>query len=179
MKGKRDTGIPEFHSLEEEKEYWEARGPLAEGHKGRINKPKQKRSSFLAVRLTGDELTRLRDVAASKGLGPSTFARLLLTSVITRDSKLPKNVTLDELKDILEKHLPQSLRVRAENLLKDASIGDPDNPAFSFFDRSQMGELGELGLKAVSILLAMYGVQVITEDHDKYEEIKTLVHSNK
>lgn len=179
MKGTRDAGIPEFHSLEEEREYWEARGPLAEGRKGRINKPKGKRSSFLAVRLTGEELTRLRDVAARQGLGPSTFARLILTSAIEHDSKLPKHVTLDELKDMLGNNLPRSLRERAENLLKAASLGDSDTLAFSLFDRSQMEELGELGLEAVSILLAMYGVQVVTEEHAKYEEIKTLVRSNK
>ncbi|MBI2916921.1 MAG: hypothetical protein HYY01_02920 [Chloroflexi bacterium] len=79
-----DTTIPDFTSLEEEKAFWEARGPLAEGHKGTVNRPKprQKRSSFLAVRLTGEELTRLRDMAAQLGLGPSTFARLLLMSVL-------------------------------------------------------------------------------------------------
>jgi hypothetical protein len=80
-KGER---IPEFKTLEEEKEYWEARGPLADGHNGTLNKPKpkQKRSSFLAVRLTGEELTRLRDMAARQGLGPSTYARMVLTSAI-------------------------------------------------------------------------------------------------
>ena len=77
--------IPKFQSLDEEKEYWEARGPLALGHKGRINNPDQKRSSFLSVRLTDEELTQLRDIAAKQGLGPSTFARLILTSVIKHD----------------------------------------------------------------------------------------------
>jgi len=79
---------------EEEKEYWEARGPLAEGRKGRINKPEgQKRSSFLAVHFTGDELTRLRDIAAKYGLGPSTFARIILTSAIGHQNKAPKCIT--------------------------------------------------------------------------------------
>ena len=89
MKSSEKNGIPEFKSLEEEKEYWEARGPLAEGHKGTVNRPKsrQKRSSFLAVRLTGEELTRLRDVAAGQGLGPSTYARMILTSALERGGK--------------------------------------------------------------------------------------------
>jgi hypothetical protein len=95
MKEVRDTNIPEFKTLEEEKEYWEARGPLAEGHKGTINKPeaKQKRSSFLAVRLTGEELTHFRDIAAKQGLGPSTFARIILTALIQQDG-LPKQMPL-------------------------------------------------------------------------------------
>jgi hypothetical protein len=109
MKENKDTKIPEFKTLEEEREYWEARGPLAEGHKGTINKPKsrQKRSSFLAVRLTGEELTRLRDVAAKQGLGPSTFARIALTSAIERQSQ-PDSVTLAEIKNMMENFLSQS-----------------------------------------------------------------------
>jgi hypothetical protein len=43
MKKKRYGDIPEFKSLEEEREYWEARGPLADGHKGTINKPNLKK----------------------------------------------------------------------------------------------------------------------------------------
>ena len=109
MKGTKNAGIPVFKSLEEEREYWEARGPLAEGHRGKINRPepRQRRSSFLAVRLTGEELTRLRDTAAKQGLGPSTFARLVLTRAIENGSHVPKVVTSDEIKELLDEHLPQ------------------------------------------------------------------------
>ena len=104
-----NSKIPEFKTLEEEREYWEARGPLAERHKGTLNKPKprQKRSSFLAVRLTGEELTSLRDIAAKQGLGPSTFARIVLTSAIERQSQ-PDMVTLTEIKSMMENFLSQS-----------------------------------------------------------------------
>ncbi len=93
MKKQEGNKIPEFQSLEEEKKYWEARGPLAEGRKGRINRTKvgQKRSSFLVVRLTGEELTRLRDKAATYGIGPSTFARILLTLGVNRETILPQS----------------------------------------------------------------------------------------
>src|SRR3989304_9780388 len=112
MKAMKNARIPEFKTLEEEREYWEARGPLGEGKKGRVNRPSpgQKRSSFLAVRLTGEELTRLRDIAAKQGLGPSTFARLVLASAIEHESKLPKLITLDELRDAVARNLPQSVR---------------------------------------------------------------------
>ena len=77
MEREKKNKLPEFQSLEEEKEYWEARGPLAEGRKGRINKPRlgQKRSSFLSVRLTGEEITALREVAAIFFTKPSELAR--------------------------------------------------------------------------------------------------------
>lgn len=105
----KNNKTQEFKTLEEEKQYWEARGPLAGEHKGTINisKNKQKRSSFLAVRLTGEELTRLRDVAAKQGLGPSTFARIVLTSAIERQNQ-PDIVTLAELKNMMENFLSQT-----------------------------------------------------------------------
>lgn len=85
---KRDKDkLSEFNTLAEEREYWEARGPIAEGYKGRITKPKtgQNRNSFLSVRLTGEELTQLRDVAARLGMGPSTFARAIIKQAIEQD----------------------------------------------------------------------------------------------
>lgn len=80
MKTKRYPN-PQFHSFEEEEKYWEEHGPLAEGHRGRWHKPKEgeKHSSFLCVRLTGSEITELRDIAKQAGLGPCTYARLVLT----------------------------------------------------------------------------------------------------
>lgn len=85
MRTKNKAALPEFQSLDEERAYWEARGPLALGGRGQLNRAKaDKRSSFLVVRLTGQELTRLRDIAAEHGLGPSTFARMVLLSVIER-----------------------------------------------------------------------------------------------
>ena len=109
MKKKIDNGIPDFKTLEDERAYWEARGPLAEGHKGTFNRPKakQKRSSFLAVRLTGDELTKLRDIAAKQGLGPSTYARMILTSTMERQGK-PDIVTLAEIKKMMESYLAKT-----------------------------------------------------------------------
>ena len=101
--------IPEFKTLEEEKEYWNARGPLAEGHKGVINKPRKNRSSFLAVRLTDEEITHLSDIAAKQGLGPSTYARILITTAV--EPNKPDIVDFNEIKKILEK-LPSQIATR-------------------------------------------------------------------
>ena len=178
MKGTRDTGIPEFQSLEEERKYWEARGPLAEGHKGIINKPKsgKKRSSFLAIRLTGEELTHLRDVAAEQGLGPSTFARVVLTRVIERKDSLPKVVTSDELMSTLSRNLSQEDKDKFESFLKDIVIGDPDNPALLVFSgqRKTWEEHTSLFLQR---LLALLGIQVITPENEGYERIKDVAKS--
>ncbi len=181
MEREKKNKLPEFQSLEEERKYWEARGPLAEGHRGRINKPKpsEKRSSFLAVRLTGEELTHLRNIAARQGLGPSTFARLILTSVIEHQSKLPKFITLDQLKDmlkdVLENKLPQSVKDKAEVLTKSVATGDPDSPSFLLMDVSQMKQAEEFTWSLFMALLSVMGVQIITPEDERYKEVRQIV----
>jgi hypothetical protein len=178
MKTREDTKIPEFQSLEEEKEYWEARGPLGEGYKGRVNKPKirQKRSSFLAVRLTGEELTRLRDTAAKQGLGPSTFARVVLTNAIEQEGWLPKRVvTLKEFKEALERNLPQPLRDRLEAFAKDISVGGPENPALLIVDASQRKKYEQLIWSFFGVMLEIAGLKVLTSDDESYEKVKEIV----
>lgn len=177
MKNREDAKLPEFQSLDEERNYWEAHGPLAEGHKGRVNKPKpgQRRSSFLAVRLTGEELTRLRDIAAGQGIGPSTFARLVLTAAIEQQSKLPRHVTLDELSDWLETSLPQPVKDKAEALAKAVAIGDPANPAMLIIDASHRAAWEAFTLSFLRAVFATAGVQVITPEDKGYEEVKEIV----
>ncbi len=75
---------PRFSSIEEEDTYWKNHSPLDEGFKGEVETSEQKRSSFLSVRMTGDELSQLKEEAANLGLGTSTYARLILTQAITR-----------------------------------------------------------------------------------------------
>lgn len=177
MKDIRDIGIPEFKTLEEEKEYWEARGPLAERHRGTINKPKakQKRSSFLAVRLTGEELTRLRDAAAQKGLGPSTFARMVLTNTIERQNQL-KTITMDQLMDIFE-YVSPHITDRAENLIKKIAVGDPENPAMLVIDADQKKEYEELSLSLIKTLLKLVGIQLVTSEKEDYQKVKEIANS--
>ena len=123
MNTKSETKIPEFQSLDEEREYWESRGPLAEGHKGRINRPKpeQKRSSFLSIRLTGEELTQLRDMAAEFGMGPSTYARQVLKLAIEQKnwpSFLPPSFLLKPLYTSTNMRAPKSCNESIERAEK-------------------------------------------------------------
>ncbi len=139
MNKKTKTKIPEFKSLDEEREYWEARGPLAEGHKGRINRPKpgQKRSSFLSIRLTGEELTQLRDMAAEFGMGPSTYVRQVLKLAIEQKnwpSFLPPSFLLKPLYDVTSKRAIKPL----DELLRQAT------KAYAIFLEAQKEEVEEV-----------------------------------
>jgi len=78
---------PKLKNREEEDKYWATHSPLDEGYIGEIQKEKQNRSSFITIRLTGGELTQLRDLAAAKGMGPSTFIRTLLKDAIEPESR--------------------------------------------------------------------------------------------
>ena len=75
---KKKYPTPKFISPEQEEEYWKTHSPLEEGYEGEVQRTKQKRASFLSIRLTGEELTQLRDIAARLGMGPSTYARQVL-----------------------------------------------------------------------------------------------------
>ncbi|TET42157.1 MAG: hypothetical protein E3J66_04080 [Dehalococcoidia bacterium] len=174
MKKKEDPEIPEFQSLEEEKEYWEARGPLAEGHKGKINRSKtgQKRSSYLAVRLTGEELTELRDTAARYGIGPSTFARLLLTSAIGKQRNLAKRIlTFGELKDMFLDSLPQDVKDNLVKLVDEASIGETQS--ILLLDSGNIRQAEELTWQMLVAFLRTLGFQVVTAGQEKHKEIES------
>lgn len=159
MKRTMNIGVPEFESPEEEREYWEAHGPLAEGHEGQLNKPRrgQKRSSFLAVRLTGEELMRLRDLAAKQGMGPSTFARLILTASIQKERKLPKVKTMPEIVETIKTNLSPEVRERMLAIIESVTIGKP--PYLLELTKEQ--ELEELWRLSVAMILAAAGVQFV------------------
>lgn len=70
--------IPKFNNLDEEDKFWQSHSPLVEGAEGKVQKKKQNRASFLSIRLTGEELSKLREQAIQYGLGPSTYARQVL-----------------------------------------------------------------------------------------------------
>lgn len=129
MRKKIESPIPEFRSPEAEKEFWESQGPLTEGIKGRVNraKPEQTRSSYLAVRLTGEELTKLRDIANEQGIGPSTFARSIILAAIERKSKYRHPVTTEEITSAFE-NLSPSIKELAAQFSNETTFGDPDNP---------------------------------------------------
>lgn len=171
--------VPKFKTEEQEAEYWDGHSPLdiAAEPKAENVRVKGAKDRPITIRLDSQSRSKFDKLASEQGLGSSTFGRLILTSVIEGRVKLPKRITPDELKDMLEKNLPQSIKDQAESLLRSASIGNPDNPSALFLDKSQMDEWGELGLQAISILLVMYGAIVISPEHNKYKEIKALVQS--
>jgi len=173
---KDKESVPKFETEGQEAEYWGDHSPLdlvaePNAQKVRVRGAKDRP---ITIRLDSESRSKLEKLAAEQGLGPSTLARLILMSVIESKEKLPRKVTLDEFRDMLEKNMPQPLKDQAESLARDASIGSPDNPAF-LIDSSQVSAWEEFGFKTISTLLAMYNVQIINREHKNYKEVKTLV----
>lgn len=173
--------IPKFETEEQEAEYWDSHSPLDIIAEPRAQKVRVRgiKDKTITVRLDSESRSKLDRLAAEQGLGPSSFARLVIMSVIEHGNKPTKHITLDELNNMVDE-IPQSIKEQVALLVKEATIiGDQDNPIFLTLNRSQLKEWGELGLLLIRTLLAKCGVQVITQDHAKYEEIKTLVQSQK
>jgi len=170
--------VPQFETEEQEAEYWDTHSPLDLATEPKAQKVRVRgaKDRPITIRLDSESRSKLNKLATEQGIGPSTFARSILMSVIEHRGNLPQSVSLDDLRDMVEQNLPQSIKDQAENLAKAVSVGDPNNPVFLLFDRSQMNEWGELGLKVFSTLLAMYGVQASAPE-EIYEKAKTLVQS--
>jgi hypothetical protein len=134
---------PEFRSPEEEEEYWKTHSPISEGYEGEVKRPRQKRSSFLVVRLSGEELEGLRRLAAKQGLGPSTLARIILTSAI------------DQVDTAVTRMSPGEL--------KGAAVREPGSPYLSVAEQFVVDHEG----KKTGVILPLRDYQKLQEDlHD-------------
>jgi hypothetical protein len=175
---------PQFKSMEEERDYWEARGPLGQGYRSRLNKParREQLTSFLSVRLSDNELTQLRDLAAKCDCGPSTLARrvlvVLLEQVIKastkQDEKAVRTITIEEVCEFLAQKLPETLTQKAETLFKSAEIGGASGPSFLLMDAAQFESLKELGAKLISSLLESTNpnIRVVTPYDANYDKVR-------
>jgi len=96
---------PGFSTVEEEHEYWQKHSPLAEGYAGDTQRKRQKRSSYLALRLSGEELEKLRDAARKTGVGPTTLARNLILQGLREENGLLQRIeTLEQKMASLSRH---------------------------------------------------------------------------
>ena len=171
---------PRFSSLEEEEEYWKTHSPLDEGYEGEVQKTKQKRASFLTVRLTGEELTQLRDMAAKFGMGPSTYARQVLKLIIEQEymGMHYPSFLLRPLYDSSSKRerairglRETKFRSLAESILGDEEIGK----RICIFDPDEM-EVDPATVQAMfNAMLKACRAKVVTPEDDDYKTIQNIV----
>ena len=149
---------PKFSSIGEEEKYWETHSPLDEGFEGEVETSEQKRSSFLSVRMTGDELSQLRDVAAKLGLGPSTYARLILTQVRSHPN-WPIQYPLSYLRN-------NSIGKRGSTLKR---------PGICILDTNDMNIDQDVIKSVLDAILSVSKCRMVTPDDADYKKVERLV----
>lgn len=166
-----------FKSLEEEREYWEGHSPLVEGYEGKVQCGRQKLSSYFALRLTGQEITRLRDAAARKNLTVSAYARQVLMSAVEESEQPSKPVRLKDLGALLEEHLAPQTREQIDSLIKATAIGNAERPALFVIDASQMKTIGAIAKVLLPLLFSLAGVTMVSPENKEYHAMRELVRS--
>ncbi len=167
----------EFKSMEEEREYWEQRGPLAKGIRAKVSEPieNDKRASFLSVRLSGRELTQLRDLAAKYNSGPSTFVRNIVINLLSYTHKTTKVPTVDDVAKHLFGAMPAELADKCDNLYKSVTVGDNANPTMLIMTQAQLQEAQEIGKRLVFYIIHSLNpnAKLITPEDENYNKIKS------
>ena len=141
---KKEEKIPKFSSLEEERKYWEKR---AKAPGNWIENKPQRRSSFLAIRLTGEEITKLRDAAEKQGVPLSTFARQALIKAMGGDSK--KTITLTQAIEQLAADFTDEDRARLQSMYDSIAVPSLPDSISLCFDKNEMNE-------ATSVMVEKY-----------------------
>jgi hypothetical protein len=179
----KKNNIPEIKEMEE-RDYWEQRGPLTDKKVAKTNQPvsKDKRESFLSIRLSGSEITELRDLASKYNSGPSTLARNILVYILnkmkTPNDNTPQTITMNDLFQGVASTMPQGFLDRYTDLYKSATIGDEDNPSMLIMSQSQLKEAQDMGKSFVVNLIRLVNpnLKLVTPEDENYEKIKSLTH---
>ena len=88
--------VPRFKSLEEEAEFWDSHSPLdypdywKEGKRVKVGRPL---GHILGVRLDARVIGELSTLAQSKGIGPSTLARIWLMERLDEEQTISARST--------------------------------------------------------------------------------------
>jgi hypothetical protein len=171
-----------FKNEKEERDYWEARGPLAPGARGIINKPvtREKRSSFLSIRLSAKEITQLRDLASKSELGPSTFAQHILVAYIQqsgilserKNQRITETSLFEELIEVLAQRTSTALKEQVMNRTS-AIEGVSDKPNLMVVDRVKIRECFEVGTRFMALIAEIMNtdIKVNTPIRGQYDTV--------
>lgn len=83
---------------------------------------------LIAVRFNEQELQRLREAATEQGIGASTLVRILVNQALRPLSTGHRRMTYDEFREVMASTLARMDKGEIDVLLKDVSIGNPDDP---------------------------------------------------
>ena len=125
---------------------------------------------LIAVRFNEQELQRLREAAAEQGIGASTLVRILVNQALRPLSTGPRRMTYDEFRDVMASTLARMDKSELDVLLKDVSIGNPDDPMLLVWaGKSKKWE--QFTAQFLKALLASLDIEVtLPENSEMFEE---------
>jgi hypothetical protein len=175
----KENNIPRFKTLAEEKEYWESKSICNTDVEGEINEPvsTKRRSSFLSVRLSGDELTQLHDEASKFNMGPSTFARALLLAFIQSEKRPREEISLQKVIQVVDQKTSPQFREKAARLMEEISLGGSQKPSVLVIDPGQQKEMYEMGQKLVEMLFEVVGYKLVRSTENNADIAKPESHA--
>lgn len=155
---------PEFKTEEEEAEHWDTHSPLdsiAEPTARRVQ-TRCAKDRPITIRLDTNTRAKLDRLAAVKGLGPSTLARLILVNEIDRSTPVVKK-TLEEVVEAMERNLPQETKDKMESLVKGLTIGDPPY-LLELTDKAKVDEFARF---VMALFLSLADIQLAAPESEQ------------
>lgn len=112
-KPKKKGEVPEFHTEEEEAEFWATHSPLDYEMKREKARAVARKDRPTTIRLNSESRKKLEQLAAGYHMGPSTFARRIIDAALRRlDQSQQKPLTVDEALEFIQTLMPRDLEER-------------------------------------------------------------------
>jgi hypothetical protein len=125
----KKSKLPKFENEEQEAEYWDKNSPLdvIENPEAQKVKTTRLKDRPIAIRLDSENRIKLEEAAKKRGLGPSTFTRIVLMSALQNDGKEVGIECAEKLPDKFESEVKSctlSARTKIEEALGRALESD-------------------------------------------------------
>jgi antitoxin component of RelBE/YafQ-DinJ toxin-antitoxin module len=166
MSANKNTA-PKFKSETQEAEYWDKHSPLdliaePELEKVRVGDTKDRP---IAIRLDSKTRSKLNELAAKQGMGPSTLARLFITQAIEGKENSHTQLDLDVLMKTLTHNINQVHEAKGVYRHQSDIIDAEKAPVLVYYGQKAAWE--HFSAQFLAQLLCGLGVCVVTPDNGK------------
>ena len=127
---------------------------------------KSKFTKLIAVRFTEEELERLQEAAEDEGVGMSTLVRIIVNLALRPTNARPRKMTSDEFQKVMAATMARLDKSRVDGLLKDISIGNPDDPALLIW-AGETKKWQDFTSHFLNAFLASLGIEVNIPERNK------------
>lgn len=124
------------------------------------------KSKLIAVRFSEEELERLQEAAEDEGVGPSTLVRIIVNLALKPEKARPRKMTSDEFQSVMSKTMARLDQGKVDGLLKDISIGNPDDPALLVW-AGETRKWQEFTSHFLNAFLGSLGIEVNIPENNK------------